>query len=339
MQMDSISQITLGAAVSEAVMGRKVGNRALLWGAIAGTIPDLDVFIPFGDAVRDFTYHRGFSHSISFLVLLTPLLTWVVTRVHPTTTPYRTRWMWAIFFSLITHLLLDCFTVYGTQIFWPFTSHPVTWSTIFIIDPLYTLPLLIGTICALVMTRQGLTGHRLSMAGLILSTAYLAFTVGAKMHVDHVTTVSLRSQRIAHTQFLTTAAPFNTLLWRIVVMDDTGYYEGFYSLFDEEDTIRFRRYPSRPDLLEDIEDAWPIRRLRWFTKGFYRVTRLSDLVIMTDLRMGQEPFYIFSFIVGRTGEDRVAPAPVEQVVPAWNTDQLLWVWHRIWEAPAAKAGT
>ena len=41
--MDSLTQIVLGASVGEAALGRKVGNRAMVWGAIAGTIPDLDV--------------------------------------------------------------------------------------------------------------------------------------------------------------------------------------------------------------------------------------------------------------------------------------------------------
>ena len=51
--MDSVTQITLGAAVGEAVLGRKIGGRAMLWGAIAGTLPDLDVFVPLGDVVKD----------------------------------------------------------------------------------------------------------------------------------------------------------------------------------------------------------------------------------------------------------------------------------------------
>ena len=65
--MDSVTQIALGAAVGEAVLGKKVGNKAVLWGAVAGTIPDLDV-IPgyFMDTVARLDFHRGFSHSILF---------------------------------------------------------------------------------------------------------------------------------------------------------------------------------------------------------------------------------------------------------------------------------
>ena len=62
--MDSLTQLTFGAACGEAVLGKKVGRKALLWGAVLGTIPDLDVFIPLGGPVNDFVYHRGFSFCI-----------------------------------------------------------------------------------------------------------------------------------------------------------------------------------------------------------------------------------------------------------------------------------
>lgn len=72
--MDSLTQITLGAAVGEVVLGRKVGNRAMVWGAIAGTLPDLDVFAnAVTDEISALAYHRAFTHSITFAVV-TPLL-------------------------------------------------------------------------------------------------------------------------------------------------------------------------------------------------------------------------------------------------------------------------
>ena len=132
--MDSVTQIALGAAVSESVIGKKVGNKALLWGAIAGTLPDLDVFIPFDDPIKDFTYHRSLTHSVFFLTLLTPALVWLITRIYPSTKPYRKQWMWAIWLVLVTHPILDCFTIYGTQILWPLTRFPVTWSTVALFD-------------------------------------------------------------------------------------------------------------------------------------------------------------------------------------------------------------
>jgi inner membrane protein len=143
--LDSLTQIALGAAVGEATLGRKVGSRAPLWGAICGTLPDLDVFIPLGDPVSDFTYHRSFSHSLFVLAALTPLVVWLILKIHPQTREHRAGWAALVYLAFATHVLLDSFTVYGTQIFWPLDTTPVGWSTIFIIDPLYTLPLLLAS--------------------------------------------------------------------------------------------------------------------------------------------------------------------------------------------------
>ena len=74
--MDSITHLALGAAIGEAVLGRRVGRKAAMWGAVCGTIPDLDVFIPHADAVAAITYHRSFSHSLIILALFAPLMAW-----------------------------------------------------------------------------------------------------------------------------------------------------------------------------------------------------------------------------------------------------------------------
>lgn len=330
--LDSVTQIALGAAVCEAVIGRQVGHKALLWGAIAGTIPDLDVLVPFDDPIKDFTYHRSLSHSFLFLTVLTPILTWLIVRIHPSTHIYRSRWLKAVFLALITHPILDCFTVYGTQIFWPFSEYPVTWSTVFIIDPAYTLPLLIGSICALVMSRHSLRGCYLNRAGLIVSSAYLVFSLVGKWQVERAALSTAARYNLSNASYVTTAAPFTTLLWRVVFVDGNRYGEGFYSLFDEADSIRLTWYDSEPPLLHSIADTWPVQRLKWFTKGFYRVRAQNDHVSITDLRMGQEPFYVFSFIVGEIKNGLVMQKPTTRnPSERADPDQVLWIWDRIWD--------
>lgn len=333
--MDTVTQIALGAAVGEAVIGRHAGRRALLWGAIAGVIPDLDIFIPFDDPVETFTYHRSFSHSLLFLTALTPALVVLITRLHPGTKAHRARWTWAVWLALITHPLLDCFTVYGTQLFWPFSSYPIMWSTVFIIDLLYTAPLLAGAVCALAMTRAKPFGHRLNTLGLALSAVYLAWSAGAKLYVDRIAEAALQNQRIAYTQLLSVASPLNTVLWRLVAMTGDGYYEGYYSLLDGSEKVEWTKYPSDTTLLEGIEDAWAVRRLQWFTRGFYSVAHNADAVIITDLRMGQEPAYIFSYKIGERKNGRTVSVPSEPYdTQRISPGQLLWVWRRIWDASA-----
>jgi inner membrane protein len=158
--MDSITQIALGAAVGEAVAGKQVGRRALLWGGFFGLLPDLDILISYGDAVRDVTYHRSWSHSALVMTALTPLWTWLICKLQPATRTHWRRMLALVFLALITHTLLDCFTVYGTQIFWPLPMAPVGWSTIFIIDPAYSLPLMLGIGAAWYFHKRTLGGRR-----------------------------------------------------------------------------------------------------------------------------------------------------------------------------------
>jgi len=137
--MDSITQIVLGAAVGEAVGGRKMGNKAPFWGAIAGTIPDLDVFFRFFyHPIDSALVHRGFSHSILFAVLCSPIFAYLVHLIYKRKFEYST-WFWLFFLGIITHPMLDMFTNYGTQFLWPL-DYRITFNTVFVIDPLYTIP-------------------------------------------------------------------------------------------------------------------------------------------------------------------------------------------------------
>ena len=316
--------------MGEATLGRQVGNRALLWGGVCGLFPDLDVLIPFGDAVKNFTYHRGASHSLFVLAALTPVFVWLILKLHPNTASHRTRWVLLVYLAFATHVLLDCLTVYGTQILWPLSTPPVMWSTIFIIDPAYSVPLMSGVAAALLMSRRTPRGHLVNTVCLTLTTAYLLWSVGVKLHVNTVARESLNRQNIQYSRLLTVPAPFNTALWRVLVMVDRGYLEGFYSVFDDVKQIRFERYPSDRQLLADIEGHWPVKRLQWFTHGFYAVERLENDIVITDLRMGLEPSYVFRFKVGQVGNPHAAPAKAEQVFSERRWDQLSWVWQRIW---------
>ena len=337
--MDSVTQIALGAAVGEATLGRQVGRRAWLWGALCGLFPDLDVLFPFTDPVKAFTYHRGPSHSLFVLVALTPLFVWSIRKCHPETAPYRNRWYALVFLAFLTHVLLDCFTVYGTQIFWPFATPPVMWSTIFIIDPLYSAPLFFGVLAALVSSRKKSWGHLANTVCLVVSSVYLLWTVGAKTYVTGLAQASLRRQEVSYEKMLTIPSPFNTLLWRVLAMDDKGYYEGFYSLFDQSRDVQMTHYPSHGNLLEDVADHWPVKRLQWFTHGFYAVARSVDDIIIKDLRMGMEPFYVFQFKVGAVGNGHANPTRNRQVMDERGWDQLRWVWQRIWKEEPDVRGT
>ncbi len=331
--MDSLTQIALGSAISEAVMQNKVGRKASLWGAICGTLPDLDVLIPMGNAVKDFTYHRAESHAFFYMALATPLIVWLITKIHPKTKEHKIRWFLVVFLSLITHAILDSFTVYGTQLLLPFSNFPVGWSTIFVIDPLYTIPLLSGLAAIFFIKQNPRLALKLNLVGILISSLYLVWSVGAKAHVGSVAERSLNNQNIAVSQTLVGPSPFNTLLWRVIGITDSGYVEGIYSLLDESEYIDFKFYSSENELLNPISDDWNVKRLQWFTKGFYKVSNIDNKVVITDLRMGVGSLYFFRFVVGEKNDETTSIAEVEKLDPEEfnGLEPIKRLFQRIWD--------
>jgi len=307
--MDSVTQLALGAAVGVAVMGRRTAVwKAALWGGLAGTLPDLDAFVDHGDAVSNMTFHRAASHALFWQTLASPLLAGIAARVHGETDRFR-RWWLALWLALVTHPLLDTMTVYGTQLLLPFSDRPLGVGSIFIIDPVYTLPLLVGV--AVALARRTQRGLRANAWGLGLSTAYLAWSALAQAHVHGVAQAALAAQGRPAQQLLVTPAPFNTVLWRIVAMREDGYEEGFYSLLDGERSLRLDRFPTDRALERALSDVWAVQRMTWFSRGFYKVHARDGEAFLADLRMGQEPFYVFEFRIARREGDRWLAVPPE----------------------------
>jgi inner membrane protein len=331
--------MALGAAVGEAVLGRRIGGRAALYGAVLGTLPDLDVLVPHVDPVATFTRHRSWSHSLLVLTVVAPAFGLALQRLHARWTAGATSgpsppfgaW-WALAFgALVTHPLLDAFTIYGTQLLWPLDPWPFGLGSIFIIDPAYTLPLAGGLLATLVLARRGVArAARPNAAGLVLSTAYLGWSVVAQGWMETHARRALDEKGIKVEQLLATPAPFNTLLWRVLALQPDGsYLEGFDSLVDGSDRLTVTRFPSDRSLLEGIRDHEPVQRLAWFTKGYYAVRREGDDVLMTDLRMGVEPSYVFSFRVGTVDNPHTRPAPTRQVQTRFDLGRLGDLWDRI----------
>jgi inner membrane protein len=362
--MDSLTHIVVGAAIGTAVLGRKAGPRAALWGAVCSTLPDLDVLVPYGDPVRDFTYHRAATHSLIWLTLAAPAVAWLVSRLERRSAAGFREWLALAWLALVAHPLLDAFTVYGTQLLLPLSDYPVAIGSVFIIDPLYTLPVLVGTAGALLLHRRDPGGaQRWNAAGLVASSLYLAWTVGAQLHVEGVVSRSVAFAAPAHGRVLVTPTPFNSLLWRVVVMGEDGYGEGYHSLLDDAAPVELVTHPSETGLLQPLQDDWGVRRLAWFSKGFYSLRESAPSlqvakgsastlgqvlgvvetaqaggrdvagsrrsIVLTDLRMGETPWFAFSFVVGEREGDRVTSVPARQLpMQKLPPDALRQLWRR-----------
>jgi len=337
--MDSLTQITLGAAVGEAVLGRKVGNRAILWGAVGGIIPDLDI-IPslFMDDMARLSIHRGLSHSILFSVLLAPLLGYLVARwyrrrerpaggkpaaaqrpvggkqpavekghaaeLRPITgkSPGFGEWTLLFFLALSTHFILDCFTSYGTQIFYPFSTYRVALNSISIVDPIYSLPLLIPVIIILMM-RNPQRRRMLNMIGLGLSTLYLLFTLVNKWQVTAVFEQSLRDQKIHYNRIMTVPTFLNNLLWLGVAEGDNSFHVAYYSILEKNREIPFTAIRKNHHLIEHLRDTDAVRKLEWFWRGYFAVEQRNGIFFLNDIKhvvlsgSSGKPTFIFSMMI------------------------------------------
>ena len=303
--MDSVSQMALGAALGELVLGRAIGRRAAVLGAALGTLPDLDVLVPYADAVDSFSLHRSWSHSVFVLTAASLPLAALARRVvggsraradgRSRAGPSFARWWLGVWLVLVTHALLDAFTVYGTQIWWPLPARPVAIGSVFIIDPLYTVPLLVGLVW--LWRRRDEAARRANVIGLASSTAYLALTLLLQAHVTDIARASLAAEGLDASRLLVAPLPLS-VLWRVVALDDGVYREGWRSLLDDEATMRFAAYERQDAPLGAAEGFPPLRQLTWFADGFVRTRERDGELVATDLRMGAESNYVFSFVVG-----------------------------------------
>lgn len=315
--MDSISQIVLGAAVAAAVVPSKPG-RAIAYGAVLGTLPDLDVFLlTHLDPIRQFTEHRSFSHSLPVLSLLAPLLALLSYQLDRGLREIsRLRWWLAVWLVLITHPLLDAFTVYGTQLFWPLASPPVMWASMFIIDPLYTLPLLIA--CGLIWRHRGDARRvkRAAVVGLLVSSGYLGWSLIGQELAEQKARAGLIAAGRGEARLLVSPAPFTTFLWRAVAIDADADGEAYISLRPGAGDAVWRWTPAEVRVKSAAMTLPAGQRLHWFTHGFIRVLQAEHGLQVADLRMGADGDYFFVFAIAIAVPARPGWTPIEPAAVA-----------------------
>lgn len=289
--MDSITQAALGAAVGEAVLGRKLGNRALAWGLLFGTLPDLDVIAaPFLDTAGKLEFHRGASHSLLVMVLASLLLANPLAKIWKREKISPARAGTFVFLAWFTHVLIDCFTVYGTSVYWPFSQSRVAFNNIFIVDPLYTLPLVVSLVWLVFLRskKQQAKRTRLLKWGLGLSCAYIVFSVGMKFLVSAAFDADLKRRGTTFERRMEAPTPFNTLLWRCVVDRGDEFWVGYRSVFQlPSSPVRWTIYPRRIEALAPYEGEREIETIKWFSNGWWIARPHAEGVWIADMRFGE----------------------------------------------------
>lgn len=333
--MDSLTHLFYGGVIAAAIAPPRHRRAALLAGMALNTLPDLDV-LPLAlcdDPVVRMTWHRAATHS--WLVL--PLVAWALwaffRRRGGRVAEAPTRWWWAIFACLMAHPLLDSFTVYGTQLLWPLPIPPLMWSSLFIVDPLFTLPWLLAFVVAW-RARETPLARRALLAGVALGVGYLGWSLLAKALVQREADRQLAAMGLADAPRFSVPMPFNTLLWQVTAMTPTGFVIGERSLVADHGPMRFTAHASDVAALHAVATFAVVRRLAWFNHGFQKAQVRDGVLVLSDLRMGSAPDYAFNFAVARRAGDGWQAMPPRQARWPWQARrQLPDMWRRIWRQP------
>lgn len=312
--MDSLTHLVLGAAIGETVMGKKIGRKAMLWGAFADTIADFDVFAsPCFSQAQQLMVHRGITHSLLFVVVMSPLLGGLFSKWLKKIEISWKRWTLLFFLGMFSHILIDSLTAYGTGWFEPFSSYRVAFDTIFIADPLYTIPFLICILIALIAKNGSPKRMIWNKTGLVVSTLYLLFTIVNKWHVHDEMLDSFSKKNGQLSDFVTTPTPLNNFLWMAYSPDYSGYWFGYYSIFDKTNNVDWYHVNKNDSFLLPYVNDESVKILKKFSKRYYVMSKHDTATYFNDIRFGQmggwdhpDSSFVFSFKLNKNADNRMA---------------------------------
>ena len=282
--MDSLTQAALGAAIGQATLGRKLGKTGAIAGALIATIPDLDVVLyAFYDSVDMLRIHRGHSHSIIFSVFCAFAVAALIKQTKRFEAVSFLKLYWFTFLCLITHVLLDYCTAYGTQLLLPFSDARLGLDTINVVDPVYTVPLLLGTLGGLLISKLKPYAMRLNALGLVFSTVYLLFTLTVKHTINERFTQNLEKESVEYVDILTMPVGSASIHWYGVATTNSALYMKKYNAYSgsSEATVVFERNKSA---LLRYDKEW-VETMKWFSKGFYTVQERHDTLLFFNLQV------------------------------------------------------
>ncbi len=289
--MDSLTHAVLGAALGELLLGKRMGNRALAWGALAGTLPDLDALVsPLFTTANKLWWHRGPSHSLLVMMVVSYALAPRLAQFWKRDKISKARAGWFVFAVWSTHVLIDCFTVYGTSVGWPLPLNRVAFNHLFIIDLCFTMPLLVALVwLAFLRTKKQLPQRRrLNAWGLGLAAGYALLSVGMKFTVSAGFDADLARRGVTFQRRMEAPTPFNILLWRAVVDRGDEFWVGYRTVFERHSTpVRWTVYPQGKDALAGLTDMCEVKTLRWFTNGWWIARPHAKGAWIGDLRFGE----------------------------------------------------
>ena len=273
--MDSLTHIVLGAAIGDRILGKSIGRKAAFFGALAKTVPDFDLFISgLTDTRKYILYHRSYTHSFFVEGLMIFPMAWLCHYFFKEKTTLR-QWVFLWAACLIGHSVVDMFTNYGTRLFLPFSSNLISLNNIAIADLFLTLPITVLVSWGLLKANDSSARRRLMVATLVYAVIYFDWTFVNKAIAHHHFNRSLQAQHIRIDQSMSNPTLLNNFLWYSVVNSDKTVYTATYSIFQGDDSIRWKSFPMNKPLQQEVPS--PDRAtLQWFSQGFYFCEKKAD---------------------------------------------------------------
>jgi len=286
--LDSITQAALGAVVGELVLGRKIGWKGAAWGALLGTVPDLDILLtPFGDAADFLRWHRGLSHSVLVMLIMPLLLARPLARLHRRhgVTPGEAGLL--VFLVWSTHVLIDCFTSYGTQIWEPFSDSRFAFDNVFIIDLLFTAPMLLSLLVIFFHPPASRLRRTINFSALLLCCLYVALSFGMKAQATSKIRKAAEAAVPGGQLVAVTPTVSNVVLWRGLVETGDSYFVTYWSPFDKTPGS-FNGITKGHELLAGWSGDKVAETLKWFAKGHWVAAPGEDgAILLAAMRMGE----------------------------------------------------
>lgn len=286
--MDSLTHIVLGACIGEIILDKNAGRKAMLWGALANSVPDIDFIAGMWMPVStELLAHRGITHSFLFAIISSFFLAIVAARWHKAEPISLRKWFWFFLIEIACHLLLDAMNNYGIGWFEPFTSTRIAFNVIYVADPLFSiLPAIAFGFLIFLKTDHA---HRLkwARAGLFTAMLYMGFALYNKYTIDRDVQQYAVANLGGNKPYFTTPTLLNNLLWFVVVEDSAGYQVGYRSIFDKPNEFSLHHIEKKEALLTPVADHKEVMELKQFSQGYYTVEQWKDTLVFNDLRFGQ----------------------------------------------------
>ena len=267
--MDPISQGAIGAAFAQSATSAEKIRAYAIFGCLAGMAPDLDVFIQSStDPLLFLEYHRHFTHALIFIPFGAALVAAVLQKILRLGLSWRQAYI-ACLFGYATHGLLDACTSYGTQLFWPFSDTRIAWNNISVVDPLFTLPLLVLVILSIRRRKRSF-----ALGAIVWVLLYLCF--GFIQHHRATLGAEQFAQLQGHNPARLTLKPGigTLLLWKSIYAHNGVYHvdairTGLATTICPGDQIEiFNPQKHLPNLDINSQQALDIERFRWFSDDY-----------------------------------------------------------------------